>query len=585
MTAKWTDREEQAFTELVERLRFWGYSVPAGEKLFDPALLLMLKTFAYHTVATEDKLAEAGEAIIDSLIADFFVTGLKRPTPAFTMLSCECVDKTGLIDTDAEFVCHLPGIEKRDYSFFPLYPQSICKVNADIVLYDSPAAFRVLRASSDEAATWEKAIDAPEYSEQKRSREPLLGGTIYIGVTLGLPIAEIEALPLYAGPEWQSAWMLNWLDWQVTADSGYATPFKPGKYHDRLEIFKHLDIRELEVDANFRSRLYSSDFLTSGKLLWHFKHYLAPARCFIHIPAEELRDVCAVKTPPDLPAQREHLDFDGLKSPRLWFKAVLPPDERISDPRRFSYFNTNAFPAINRRKSYRNKYTMGQAAVEVNLFELSDDEVEHSPAKLFSIDRVWDADENEYANFLDLDSYANPRKYMVVEDEGSVKLKFDFTAVGGEPPDFVVVEFAETEGLGANGIGADVEFQTAQTHPEIGAVSNLITSQGGADAKSAEEIKRLTGFFLRNHGVALSPGEIEYLARNFDSRINNATATKGVSRTASGLLPSVIVDVSLSPTAGIIPEERDYLLERLNAYLDSYTPINLHLEARWTGQV
>lgn len=581
MPEKWTEREERSFQELVERLKFWGYKVPAGEKLIDPALLLLLKAFAFNAVAVEDKLGEAGDTIIDSLISNFFLTALKRPVPAFTMLSCTCSDKVGMVETDTEFVCHLPGPTPKDYSFHPLYPQQIYDVDADLVIYASGNQIRVLKTSSKEAGDWEAKLAEPEYREQKRSKSQLLGGSIYVGITAGLPLEEVSALQLYLGPEWKNAKLLNWIDWQVSQADGWGGKFKPGTYHSRLEIFSHLDIRELEIDANFQSRLYSSDFLTSGKLLWHFKHYLAPAKCFAYLPSSVLAEGTREAPPPELTESFDYIDFSGLKTPRLWLKVHLPTDERVSDLKRFSYFDTNTFPVINRRRNYRNKYTMGQPVLDVDLFGISDDEDEHAPQRMFSIDRVWDSHDSEFRNQLDLESFGNPRKYLVVEEEDTVKVKFDFAPTGKEPPDFVVVEFSETEGLGGNGIGADVDFATAQAHPQVKEVRNLITSQGGSDAKSAEEVKRLTGFFLRNHGVAISEGEIEYLAKNFDSRIATAQASRGVSRTAGGLLPSVTVGVTLQPEVELSLEERGFLLERLSDYLDSYTPLNLHLRARW----
>ncbi|MFH2055926.1 MAG: hypothetical protein ABIJ61_08210 [bacterium] len=579
-----SDREERVFQELLERLRFWGYSVPQGEREFDPALLLMLRSFAHHAVQTENRLAEAGDTIIDSLISNFFVTGLKRPIPAFTVLSCECNDKWGEVDPDMEFSCQLSGPPVREYSFYPLYPQIVYNLNCDIVLFRAGEHFRVLKAGSDEVSSWEAGIEAPEYRELKRSRLAERGGTLFAGIKIGIPFDELPALRLYLGPEWQVAKHLLWLKWRAMTESGWSESILPGENLAELEIFKYLDIRELEVEASYQSRLYSSDFLTSGKLLWHFKHYLGPSKCFAHIPAQKLRDAARSPYPQELANQVEFIDFSGLKSPRLWLRVDLPPDEKVEDPRRYGFFDTNAFPAINRRKSYRNKFTMGQQALEVNLFELTEDEKEHAPEMLFSIDRVWDSHDNEYVNYLDLDSFGNPRKYMMADEGGTVKIKFDFTTVSGEPPDYVVVEYSETEGAFGNGIGSDVEFKLANPNPQIATAKALIASQGGSDAKSAEQIKRLTGFFLRNHGVALTPGEIEYLARNFDSRIATVRAKQGISRTPGGLLPSVAVDVSLSADAEVSAEERSFLLERLREYLDSYTPLNLHLEARWAGK-
>jgi len=144
----------------------------------------------------------------------------------------------------------------------------------------------------------------------------------------------------------------------------------------------------------------------------------------------------------------------------------------------------------------------------------------------------------------------------------------------------VVVEYSMTEGSGGNGIGAEVDFSLTKPHPQIRSIRNLVTSSGGSDARSSQEIKHLTGFFLRNHGVALSEGEIEYLARNFDSRIESAKATRGVGRSAGGLVPSVFVDVHLKSDLKMPEDERRYLIQRLGEYLDSYTPLNLHLEAR-----
>lgn len=579
-----SDREERVFQELLERLRFWGYQVPQGEREFDPALLLMLRAFSHHAVQTENKLAQAGDDIIDTLVSNFFVTGLKRPVPAFTILSCESADKWGEIDPDMEFRCTLSGPPAREYSFFPLYEQIIYDLSCDIVLFRAGEHFRVLKSSSDEVAAWEAAIEAPEYRELKRSRLAERGGTLYAGIKIGLPDEEMPDLRLYLGPEWRTAKQLLWLKWRSLTDSGWNEPLLPGEYQDNLEIYKHLDIRELEVDSSYQSRLYSSDFLTSGKLLWHFKHYLAPSKCFAHIPAERLRNSTRTPFPAELAQQVSFIDFSGLKTPRLWLRVDLPPDEKVEDPRRYAYFDTNAFPAINRRKSYRNKFTMGQQALEVNLFELTEDDLDHAPEKLFSIDKVWDSHDNVYVNYLDLESFGNPRKYMMLEEGGTVKIKFDFTTVGTEPPDYVVVEYSETEGSLGNGIGSDVEFELANPTPQVASVRALISSQGGSDAKSKDQIKRLTGFFLRNHGVALTPGEIEYLARNFDSRIGNAKAKQCIARTGGGLLPSVAVDVSLAPDAELTSEERSFLLERLSEYLHSYTPLNLHLEAHWAGQ-
>ena len=578
MSDKWTDREERVYNELVDRLRFWGYQVPSGDKLLDPALLLMLKAFAYHTVQTEDRLKAASGTVIDTMIADFFVTGLRRPVPAFTMLSCSCSDKHAVVDADMEFICRLSGAQARDYSFYPLYKQDIYDINADLVLFTSGDYFRVLKALPPEADKWEETLQSPHYRTMQRSAPPPLGGSLYIGLTTGLPLSEIDAIQLYTGPDAPIGKMLNWIDWQIVTSGKRNPTFKPGNYHDRLEIFKHLDIRELEIDSNFQSRLYSSDFLTSGRLLWHFKHYLAPAKSFVHIPGEHFATAEKLALPPQIAGKFNQIDFSGIKKPRLWLRVDLARDERVGDLRKFRFFDTNTILAINRRKSHRNKYTMGQPVLEINLFEYED--AVSLPDKLFSIERVWDSNDNEYSNHLDLTAFGNPRKYMVVEEDGNLKIKFDFVPTGKESPDFVVVEYSVTEGSGGNGIGSEIEFHLAKPHPQIQKTRNLVTSSGGSDARSREEIKRLTGFFLRNHGVALSEGEIEYLTKNFDSRIEEARATRGVSRTAGGLAPSVIVDVRLRPDLKISDDERQYLVQRLNEYLDSYTPLNLHLAAR-----
>jgi hypothetical protein len=580
---KWTDREERVYNELVDRLRFWGYQVPSGEKSLDPALLLMLKAFAHHAVQTEDRLKQASETVIDTMIADFFMTGLKRPIPAFTMLSCCCSDKRTVIDTEMEFLCRLSGARERDYSFYPLYDQEVYDVNADVVFFVSGEYFRVLKALPPEADKWEETLQSPHYRTMQRSAPPPLGGTLYIGITAGLPLDEVSALQLYTGPDAPTGKMLNWVDWQVVTSKKQHPTFKPGNYHHKLEIFKHLDIRELELDSSFQSRLYSSDFLTSGKLLWHFKHYLSPAKGFANIPAEMYTATEKFVLPPQIESKFPQIDFGGIKTPRLWLRVDLARDERVGDLRNFRFFDTNTFPVINRRKNHRNKYTMGQPALEVSLFEYADADSANLPEKLFSIDRVWDANDNEYSSHLDLMAFANPRKYMVVEEENDLKIKFNFVPTGKEAPDFVVVGYSMTEGSDGNGIGAEVDFQLVKPHPQIKAVRNLVTSSGGSDARSLQEIKHLTGFFLRNHGVALSEGEIEYLARNFDGRIEEAKAVRGVSRSAGGLVPSVLVEVRLKSDLKISDEERQYLLQRLSDYLDSYTPLNLHLEARLAG--
>jgi hypothetical protein len=168
----------------------------------------------------------------------------------------------------------------------------------------------------------------------------------------------------------------------------------------------------------------------------------------------------------------------------------------------------------------------------------------------------------------------------VVEEDKALKIKFDFSTSAREAPDYVVVEYSQTEGTDGNGIGAETDLRLVKNHPQLYAPRNLVASSGGSDAKNEAEVKRMTGFFLRNHGVALSEGEIEYLAKNFDSRITTAKAERGVARTAGGLVPSVLVDISLKPELKISDEEREYLIQRLSQYLDSYTPLNLHLSAR-----
>ncbi len=580
MNAKWTDREERVYNELVDRLRFWGYQVPSGEKQLDPALLLMLKGFAFHAIQTEDKLKQAAETVIDTMITNFFVTGLRRPIPAFTMLSCSCSDKRAQVDTEMEFICRLPGAQQRDYSFYPLHDQDIFDINADLVFFVSGDYFRVLKALPPEADKWEETLQSSHYRTMQRSAPPPLGGTIYIGITTGLPLEDIDAIRLYTGPDLPAGQMLNWVDWHVETTGQRTPPFKPGNFHDRLEIFKHLDIREFELESSFQSRLYSSDFLTAGRLLWHFKHYLAPAKGFVHVPQEQYAKAEKMLLPPQLQSKFSHIDFSGLKAPRLWLRIDLARDERVGDLRKFRFFDSNTILAINRRKNHRNKYTMGQPVLEVNLFEYEDEEAGSLPDRLFSIDRVWDSNDDEYSNHLDLTAFGNPRKYMIVEEEDGLKIKFDFVPTGKASPDFVVVEYSVTEGNSGNGIGAEIDFELAKPHPQIQTIRNLVTSSGGSDVRSREEMKRLTGFFLRNHGVALSEGEIEYLTRNFDSRIVEAKAARGVSRTAGGLLPSVIVDVRLRTDVKISDDERRFLVQRLSEYLDSYTPLNLHLEAR-----
>lgn len=578
MAEKWTDREERVYQEMIDRLRYWGYQVPSGEKQMDPALLLMLKAFAFHTTSTEDKLKDAGSNIIDTLISNFFVTGIRRPVPAFTMMSCRCLDKRAKIDTDTEFTCTIGGSQSRDYSFYPLYSQEILDVYADVVIFTSGEYLRVLKALPDEAAKWEEGLDSPSYRNMKRNAPPPMGGTIWIGLTAGLPLDEIEGIPIYTGPDHETGRMLNWIDWQVLS-SEKATSFKPGSYQDQLEIFKHLDIRELEIETNFQSRLYSSDFLTSGKLLWHFKHYLAPAKNFVYIPGEQIRTAEKMTIPAAIQNKFTHLDYSKLTTPRIWLRADLANDEKVGDLRKLVFFDTNTMILINRRKDHRNKYTMGQPVLEIDLFEYASGKSD-AARRLFSIERVWDSREDEYVSHLDLSAFSNPNKYMIVEEDEALKIKFDFSKSSKEPPDYVVVEYSLTEGADGNGIGVETNLHLAKTHPQLHSPRNLIASSGGSDSKSDEEVKRMTGFFLRNHGVALSEGEIEYLAKNFDSRIIEAKASRGVARTAGGLVPSVFVDFRLNPDLRMSDEERLYLQQRLSQYLDSYTPLNLHLAAR-----
>lgn len=579
MAEKWTDREERVYQEMIDRLRYWGYQIPSGEKQMDPALLLMLKAFAFHTTSTEDKLKGAGNDIIDTFVSNFFVTGIRRPVPAFTMMSCRCLDKRARIDADTEFACTVGGAQTRDYSFYPLFSQEILDVYADVAMFTSGEYLRVLKALPDEAAKWEEALDSPSYRNMKRNAPPPMGGTIWIGLKLGLPLEEVNGLPIYTGPDYDNGKMLNWIDWQVVS-SGKAEKFKPGVFQDRLEIFDHLDIRELEVESSFQSRLYSSDFLISGKLLWHFKHYLAPAKNFVYIPGEQLQHGEKMIVPPAIQNKFSNLDFSKLGTPRIWLRADLANDEKVGDLRKLVYFDTNTMILINRRKTHRNKYTMGQPVLEVDLFEYADSGQGDPAKKLFSIDRVWDSHEQEYVNHLDLTAFSSPYKYMVVEEDKALKIKFDFSTSAREAPDYVVVEYSQTEGTDGNGIGAETELRLVKSHPQLYAPRNLVASSGGSDAKSEAEVKRMTGFFLRNHGVALSEGEIEYLAKNFDSRISQAKAVRGVARTSGGLVPSVLVDVALKPELKISDEEKEYLIQRLSQYLDSYTPLNLHLSAR-----
>ena len=579
MADKWTDREERVYQEMVDRLRYWGYQVPSGEKQMDPALLLMLKAFAFHTTSTEDKLKDAGNNIIDTFVSNFFVTGIRRPVPAFTMLSCRCQDKRAVIDSDTEFICTVGGAQTRDYSFFPLYSQEILDVYADVALFTSGEYLRVLKALPDEAAKWEESLDSPSYRNMKRNPPPPLGGTVWIGLKVGLPLEDIPGIPIYTGPDFENGKMLNWVDWQVISSQKTAK-FKPGVYQDRLEIFKHLDIRELEVESSFQSRLYSSDFLISGKLMWHFKHYLAPAKNFVYIPGEQIQHAEKMIVPPAIQNKFSHLEFTKLTTPRIWIKAELANDEKVGDLRKLIYFDTNTMLLINRRKTHRNKYTMGQPVLEIDLFEHTDDSLGDPAKKLFSIEKVCDSHEQQYVSHLDLTAFSNPHKYMVVEEDDALKIKFDFSGHAKEPPDYVVVEYSLTEGSDGNGIGAETDLRLGRSHPQLYAPRNLVASSGGSDAKSEDEVKRMTGFFLRNHGVALSEGEIEYLAKNFDGRITVAKAVRGVTRTAGGLVPSVLVDVTLNPDLKISEEERTYLIHRLSQYLDSYTPLNLHLTAR-----
>ena len=578
MAEKWTDREERVYQEMIDRLRYWGYQIPSGEKQMDPALLLMLKAFAFHTTSTEDKLKDAGNNIIDTFVSNFFVTGIRRPVPAFTMMSCRCLDKRARIDSDTEFVCTVGGAQTRDYSFYPLYPQEILDVYADVTLFTSGEYLRVLKALPDEAAKWEESLDSPSYRNMKRNPPPPLGGTIWIGLKVGLPLEEIPGIPIYTGPDYDNGKMLNWIDWQVVSSAKTPT-FKPGQFQDQLEIFEHLDIRELEVESSFQSRLYSSDFLVSGKLLWHFKHYLAPAKNFVYVPGKYIESAEKMIIPLAVQNKFSHMDFAKLTTPRVWLKAELANDEKVGDLRKLVFFDTNTMILINRRKTHRNKYTMGQPVLEIDLFEYSG-EAQNDPAKkLFSIERVWDSHDQQYVSHLDLTAFSNPHKYMIVEEDQALKIKFDFSTTAKEPPDYVVVEFSLTEGSDGNGIGAETELRLVRAHPQLHSPRNLVASTGGSDAKTDDEVKRMTGFFLRNHGVALSEGEIEYLAKNFDNRIIEAHAKRGVARTAGGLVPSVMVGVKLNPDLKISEEEQRYLIQRLGQYLDSYTPLNLHLTA------
>lgn len=531
---------EDIFAQMHTQLRTYDPEIPQSPNRLDPLLQVLLRLYADQISQIDQRLDRTWDEATRELIKAVAPEGKRWPLPAYTVMRCIPNDPVVDVDEHVRFFYKERREGGQTLFFSPMREYRLLAAEARVLLIQQgDRVIDMLPANTDEGPA------TTEFTTLNQAQPVTLWAAFeYQGPPSALAGSRIfvDADPDAAEQIWWGRWTFGDRDGEFADDQ----VFVPG------------------ADERLRSPGLFSEW---GGLRTDDDIFTALRRHFVRLPEDRARAWRSGPPDPDLEnmmpnSVRETVDENDF----YWLRIELSERGNRTRLRPGVALYFDCVPVINKYVMNLFKHTGGAKVVEVELPE--------DIAGILEVTSVEDSADRRYVPAHQVVSDPEVRRYTPQRRGERLVLWFDFSGELTAPPDSLNISYAVTAGPAANAIEAGRINQLYESHPGLSEVYSILPTEGGAPARTDEQLVTEAALRLRSRDRALSFDEMRRWVSTYDSRIKRVECAKGVQQGEYGVRRCVVVRTEVDGEKFYSDAEIELLRRRLERFLKSRAQVN-----------
>jgi hypothetical protein len=542
---------EDIFAQMHQQLRTYDPEIPQSPKRLDPLLQMLLRLYADQLSQIDSRLDQTWQEATRELIKAVAPEGRRWPLPAYTVMRCIPNDPVVEVDRHVRFFYKEKREGGQTLFFSPLREHRILAAETRVLLLRQ--GDRLINMSPP--AEGEEGPVTSEFTTLD-VEQPV---TLWAAFEYQGPPSKLAGSRVFVKAEHEAAeqiWWGRWIFGDRDGEFANANSFVPGAHDDQVDSKPLSEWGGLRTDEDVFASL---------------NHH------FVRLPENRTQDWKAGPPDPDLESLmpgpvREVADSGDL----YWLKVELSERGDRSRLRTGIALYFDCVPVINKFELNLFKHTGGARVIEIEIPENLD--------KILEVTSVEDSADRHYIPAHEIVSDPEVRRYTPQRRGDKLALWFDFSEEPLAPPDSLNITYAVTTGPAANAIEQGRINQLYESHPGLSEVSNVLPTEGGAPARTDEQLVTEAALRLRSRDRALSFDEIRNWVSTYDPRIERVECAKGVQQGEYGVRRCIVVRARVDGERFHSDVEVELLRARLERFLKSRAPVNTQFTVEVTDQ-
>lgn len=544
-----TKTADQFFADMYRDLRTWNRQIPESPERADPILRILLQLYSHQLANIDERIGHTWQVAVNSLIKSLAPEAGRWPVPAYTVMACEPSDPVVEVDPHSKFFYKEKREGGQTFFFSTQKTEKVVAAEVKHLLLRDGNALVDLKEGLDSPGA-----PSPDMTLSLSAEKP---GQVYAAVEYEGPVSGLVGATIFLKGNRDVLRQLRWAHWFPGAAAG--------GFYDDAEFCPGLttDIEDVMADNSGRTSDWgglrtSSDLFKAIEDNWVVLPEKFAATWEVGPPEADLARLI----------DRSDLDLEAEDARYRWIRIDLPAGGNKQLLTHSLDARFNCFVAVNKNELVLFKHTGGNRLVEVELAEPID--------TVLNIVSVADSNGEDYIPRHLVRSADSKHSYTMEERNGRLVLWFDFSSELELPPDALTITYTVTAGHAANGISEGRIADLYEKHPGISSVVNVTEVRGAIPAKTDDQVVAEVSARLRNRDRAMTFPEIATWAKTFDPRIRKAECKNGIERTDRGVRRCIVVTVTIGRDDVYSDEELDLIARRLERFLKSRAPINMH---------
>lgn len=531
---------EDIFAQMHQQLRTYDPEIPQSPNRLDPLLQVLLRLYADQISQIDQRLDRTWDEATRELIKAVAPEGKRWPLPAYTVMRCVPKDPVVEVDEHVRFFYKERRESGQTLFFSPTREYRLLSAEARVLLIQQgDRVIDMLPTNTDEGPA----------TTEFTALNPIQPVTLWAAFEYQGPPSALAGSRIYVDADSDAAEQIWWGRWTFgDRDGEFADDqaFVPG------------------ADERLRSPGLFSEW---GGLRTDHDVFTSLRHHFVRLPEDRARAWRSGPPHPEVEnmmpnSVRETVDENDL----YWLRIELSERGNRTRLRPGVALYFDCVPVVNKYVMNLFKHTGGAKVVEVELPE--------DIASILEVTSVEDSADRRYVPAHQVVSDPEVRRYTPQRRGERLVLWFDFSGELSAPPDSLNISYAVTAGPAANAIEAGRISQLYESHPGLSEVFSIRPTEGGAPARTDEQLVTEAALRLRSRDRALSFDEMRRWVSTYDSRIKRVECAKGVQQGEYGVRRCVVVRTEVDGEKFYSDAEIELLRRRLERFLKSRAQVN-----------